>query len=88
LRDPAPPPRPVEVPLPAAVAEELIGYGLQTMPGKALWRGYLLGAGLPHGDGQIVVAAAHYDPLPPNATSGEATPAPEEEPAQKEHDHR
>jgi len=59
------------VPLPAAVAEELIGYGLQTVPGKALWRGYLLGAGLPQGDGQITVVAARYQPGAPGAPEEE-----------------
>ena len=50
------------VPLPPEVAEELIGYGLQTAPGKALWRGFLLGKGLPKGDGAIDVWEAVYRP--------------------------
>lgn len=50
------------VPLPPEVVEELVGYGLQTAPGQALWRGYLLGAGLPKGDGRVEVRHAVYAP--------------------------
>jgi hypothetical protein len=50
--------------LPPEVVEALVGYGLQTAPGQALWRGYLLGAGLPKGDGGIEVRGAVYLPKP------------------------
>lgn len=61
------------VPLPPEVVEELVGYGLQTAPGQALWRGYLLGAGLPKGDGRVEVRHAVYAPTrgPEGATTPE-----------------
>lgn len=59
---PAPTTEPIR--LPPAVVEELVGYGLQTAPGQALWRGYLLGAGLPKGPGAIEVRGAVYRPAP------------------------
>lgn len=53
--------------LPPEVVELLASYGLQTNLGAALWRGYLLGAGLPKGDGQIIVRDAVYAPSEPKA---------------------
>lgn len=50
--------------LPPEVVEELVGYGLQTQPGQALWRGFLLGRGLPKGNGQVTVERATYTPEP------------------------
>ena len=55
----APPPA---LPVPTELVDELLGYALQTVPGKALWRGYLLGAGLPKGDGSLQIQAATYTP--------------------------
>lgn len=59
---PAQGPRPV----PPEVLDELLGYALQTVPGKALWRGYLLGADLPRGNGKLE-ATGTYTPEPPDS---------------------
>jgi hypothetical protein len=61
-RDPEPAESVEPVRLPPEVAEELIGYGLQTNVGAALWRGWLLGRGLPKGDGAVTVLEARYRP--------------------------
>lgn len=61
--------------LPPAVVEELVGLGLQTAPGQALWRGYLLGAGLPKGPGAVEVREAVYAPTPPPAPKPGPGPA-------------
>lgn len=53
--------------LPPEVVEELVSYGRQTVPGAALWRGYLLGAGLPKGEGALTVRDAIYEPKAPQA---------------------
>ena len=48
----------------AAVAEALVELGLRTEQGQHLWRGFLLGAGLPKGEGAIEVREAVYTPKP------------------------
>jgi hypothetical protein len=63
-KEEAPPAVVGPIPLPPEVVEALVAYGLQTALGQALWRGYLLGAGLPKGDGGIEVRSAVYLPKP------------------------
>lgn len=63
MAEPVPVP-PEAVPVPPEVVEALVGYALRTDLGKALWAGYLLGAGLPQGDGAVEVRGATYRPLP------------------------
>lgn len=54
------------VTLPPELVEELVGYGLQTQPGQALWRGFLLGRELPKGKGGVTVREAVYQPSQPS----------------------
>jgi hypothetical protein len=48
----------------AELAEALVELGLQTPAGKYLWAGFLLGAGLPKGEGGLTVKEAVYAPKP------------------------
>lgn len=59
----------------AAVAEALIELGLRTAEGQHLWRGFLLGAGLPKGEGAICVREAVYAPAGAGAPKPGTGPA-------------